>query len=41
MWQLRAFPAALLAWMTAGLIDLALLFKALPHRPEERHADAI
>jgi hypothetical protein len=30
-----AYPALLLAWMVAGLIDLGLLFKALPHRPEE------
>jgi hypothetical protein len=35
LWQLKAYPALLLAWMVAGLIDLTLLFKALPHRPEE------
>jgi hypothetical protein len=35
LWEIRAFGSTLLAWTAAGLIDLALLFKALPHRPEE------
>lgn len=35
LWEMKAFTATLLAWTAAGLIDLALLFKALQHRPQE------
>ena len=41
VWELRAIVASLLVWTAAGLIDLAMLFRALPHRPEEEsHAVA-
>ena len=35
LWEFQAFGSTLLAWTAAGLIDLALLFRALPHRPQE------
>ncbi|HJR60525.1 MAG TPA: hypothetical protein VJ813_14035 [Vicinamibacterales bacterium] len=38
IWQWNAMRATLLAWTAAGLIDLALLNKALPQRQQE-HVD--
>lgn len=34
-WEIKAFLTVLLGWTAAGLIDLVLLFRALPHRPED------
>lgn len=35
LWEVKAFVTSLLAWTAAGLIDLAMLFRTLPHRPDE------
>ena len=35
LWEIRAFVTTILGWMVAGLIDLAMLFKAMPQRPQE------
>ena len=34
LWEVKAFAASLLAWTAAGVIDLVILFKALPGQPE-------
>ena len=34
LWEVRGFAVSLLAWTAAGLIDLVMLFKALPRQPE-------
>jgi hypothetical protein len=34
VWERYAYALTLLAWTMAGLIDLALLMRALPHRPD-------
>jgi len=39
-WELKAYGTSLLAWTAAGIIDLMMLLKALPQRPQEEAADA-
>jgi len=33
-WEVMAYGTTLIAWIAAGLIDLAMLFRALPHRSD-------
>ena len=35
VWAMKAYGTSLLAWTAAGLIDLMMLFKAMPQRPQE------
>ncbi len=35
LWVMKAYGTSLLAWTAAGLIDLMMLFKAMPQRPQQ------